>query len=150
MNLGFLTLDYIILIVATILFLIAGLRFGKSVLVAFILSFYPTYLIYSNLSFLDGKGNTVSLVALALIYVVVYFAARHTIATAFAFSNTMKYIQALTLSASCTFILLFIDYKILPNALHNFSKAVDGTFSGIPMIAWIAVPIVALIISSRD
>ena len=149
---AFVSIDILIIVGIFVLFILSSLKLGKSFLACFIIAFYPSYLIFTNLTNINGKDVLLKAGIFVGIFIFTYIVCGRIVATSFSFLKMTRFIQMALLSSACTSLVIFFHYHVVSLAqYHDFGASVDTLFTTtVPLIGWLAFPIVALFISSRD
>jgi hypothetical protein len=118
--------------------------------VAFLLSFYPSFLIYKFLPFIKQFAITdplsqnqavIPVVLFAVIFFVINLVIYQFISAAYSFSGSSKFILSLVLGVLIASFLLVFSYQVVNlNVFHNFSSGIDILFSSANYIWWLIVP----------
>lgn len=149
---AFLHIDIIIITSIFVVFLLASLKFRKSFLTTFIISFYPAYILFMHIEQVKNFDPGIKALAFFGLFATIFYVLEKYIIADYSYVTSHKYMQAIVLSASCTSLLLFMYYFIVPlTKYHNFGTAIDTLFTTkVPLIAWLSIPLVALFITNRD
>jgi len=157
---GAITTDIIIIFVVFFLLFIFSIRYGKSNSVSFLISLYIGILTFLSFPYLKEatllKSSevqvTISHIAVFIILVfIIHSIVRRVIFTEYSNTKLVKYIQVGLLSAASTTLLFAFAYHTIPLAtLYDFGDSIDNLFSSQYFFWWLVVPIVALLLVSRD
>ena len=147
------SLETIVVLVFIAVLVGASLRYGKGILISYILSIYPTYLIATNLPYDKTPTGMVNLVIVLAIFAAVYFSMRNIISSHFTY-GAMKYVHSIILSIIAAALTL-VMYRELALAGVTISPFLLSTahylFNLMPMfVLWLTLPIVALFFLARD
>ena len=148
-QIGFLTLDVIILLVIFIITFFIAYKKSKKSVARFIIPFYVATLIYSTLPFKVEEASAKILLFLVT-YGVLVFLMKKSITAASGAYGGRHILDSLLLSFSAIFSLFIAYYKILP--LEKIIK-INFPFSSlilenIPYYALISIPLVLIFISN--
>lgn len=150
-SIGFLTLDIIIVLILAIILFFISLSKGEYVLARFLLSFYPTTLIFENLPYFTLSTAFSKIVAYAVIMVVFYLLLSKNFTARRSYNKRKKTFDGIILSLASVTTLLTIYYQILPlENVYKFTLPVETFFvSVIPYGIWLIIPIIALVITNK-
>jgi len=150
-SIGFLTLDIIIVLILTIALFFLSVSKGEYVLVRFLLSFYPTTLIFENLPFVTLNGAFPKIVVYLIILFAFYFLLSKNLTARRSYKNSKKTFDGVVLSLASVATILTIYYQILPlESVYKFTLPVENFFvSVVPYGIWLILPIVALFITNK-
>ena len=150
-SIGFLTLDIIIVLILAISLFFLSLSKGEYVLARFLLSFYPTTLIFENLPFVTLNGAFPKIAVYIAILFAFYFLLSKNFTAKRSYKNSKKTFDGIILSLASVATILTIYYQILPlETVYKFTLPVETFFvSVIPYGIWLIVPIIALVITNK-
>lgn len=148
-------INLIVLIVLAIIFVFITHRYGKSYLVAFILSFYPAYFLFDVLKkdYINSSETVVVVGLFVLSFALMMYIMRKTIVAGFSFEPMKRWIDAIVLTIGAISQLALVYYYILPqlNELYTVSGPVADFFSSTVSYSILAlIPFVALVVGARD
>lgn len=148
-QIGFLTLDVIILLVLFIVTFFIAYKKSKKSVARFILPFYVATLIYSTLPFQVTEESAKVLVFL-VVYAVLIFLMKKSITASGGVDGWRHILDSILLSLSAIFSLFIAYYKILP--LEKIIK-INFPFSGlilenIPYYILISIPLILIYFSN--
>lgn len=148
-QIGFLTLDLIILIVLFCITFFIAFRKSKKSVARFIIPFYVATLIYPTVPFKSTEALPKVLLFLVT-YAVLVFLMKKSITAVGAVGGARHFLDALLLSFSAIFSLFIAYYKILP-----IDKIVQINFpfsavilTNIPYYILISIPLILIYISN--
>lgn len=150
-SIGFLTLDILIVLILLVILFFISLTKGESLLARFLLSFYPTTLIFENLPFITLNSDISKIATYITILIVFYILLSSNLTAKRSYTNGKKIFDGIILSLASVTTLLTIYYQILPlEKIYKFTLPVETFFvSTVPYGIWLIIPIIALIISNR-
>jgi hypothetical protein len=156
------TLDVMVLAVMFAALAAYGFYFGKRRLVAFVLSFYPAFLLYAafpyigQLTFLHSSGGQIvlsKLVIFAVFFVVCHIALLNVLHGAgdFSFSKREKIFQISVLSVSALVLILIFMHQYVPFAgVYTFSAGIGKLFVSRTAQFWLLLaPLAGVYVSTR-
>lgn len=151
-SIGFLTLDIIIVLVIAIALFFLSISKGEHILVRFLLSFYPTTLIFSNFPFITLDGSLEKVVTYIVILIVFYFLLSKSINSKRTYGKHKKIFSGIILSIASITTILTIYYQIIPiGTLYKFTLPVETFFiSTVPYGVWLVVPLIALLLTNKS
>jgi hypothetical protein len=140
----------------TALFALVGLLFGKGKLVALILAFYPTGLLFKNLPFfkkfttfsaLSLQDTLTGLAIFLVLFGLIHYIINTFISADFSYSSIGKFFEACFLGLTATSIAILFSYQIINLAkIYNFSPSIDKLFAGDALFWWLLAPLGVLFI----
>ena len=145
------SVDIIIVLVIAIAFFFLSFVRGEYILVRFLLSFYPTTLIFTNLPFVTLNGSITKVVVYAVILIIFFILLSKNMTAGRSYKNSKRTFDAVILSLASVTTLLTIYYHIIPlSSVYSFTLPVERLFTvNVPYGVWLIIPIVALIIANR-
>lgn len=152
-NIGFLSLDLLLIIILFVLLFLISFKFGKKIIVSLIISMYPTLLIFSNLNF--GELGLSEKTAQALVFIVLYVLLAtvlwKNVSVKKLYSQFRKSLDYSILSLTYVVFLLSIyinsvDY-LAP--FYTLSGITIEWVSKIPYSLMLVIPIIVIIITNR-
>lgn len=149
-QLGFLTIDLIILIVLFVFTFFIAYKKSKKSVARFVLPFYVATLIYSTLPF-DMKEASSKVMLFAVVYAALIFLMRKSITASSGGYGGRHFFDSLLLAFAAIFALFIAYYKILP--LDEIIK-INFPFSAVildkvPYYALISIPLVLIFASNH-
>lgn len=147
------SLETIVVLIFIAVLVVGSFRYGKTLLVSYILALYPAYLILLNLPYAKTPTGMVNLIFVLLVFFAVFFGLRHVISSHFTF-GAMRYVQSILLSIVATALTL-VMYSNLAKAGITISPFLLSTAHYVSNLApmfviWLALPIVALFLLGRE
>ncbi len=149
------TSDMGVLIILFLIFFGITFWFGRGIIVAFILSFYPSVLLYLNLPFLDKlmilQGDKLLLLnrgcVFLLLFILITVIINSYVSSLGGLSGGGEnLLKASALSLTGVLLVLILSYSVLNlDMLHDFSPSIDALFSSnARLFWWNIVPFVVL------
>jgi len=150
MNIGFLTLDIIIIIAIIAVLFFLSFYFGKKFLAKLIILFYPTLLIFLNLPYFKPEGDTATIGTFIGLYIVMFLIVRRNATAKKLYSGFRKFTDGLVLSIMFVVQLLTLYYHILPlESLYRITLPFSNFFTEtLPLGALLIIPLVGLFVTN--
>lgn len=150
-SIGFLTLDLIIIIAIAVACFFVSLIKGEYILARILVSFYPATLIYTYLPYFSPKTAISQIITYFIVFFACYFLLKKNISTGRSYSNGKKFFDAVILAIATVLTLMTIYYHIIPlDTVREFSLPFSQYLTSIiPFGVWLAVPIIALVITNK-
>ncbi|OGG54381.1 hypothetical protein A3D62_00430 [Candidatus Kaiserbacteria bacterium RIFCSPHIGHO2_02_FULL_49_11] len=156
---GALSTDILIIGALFILFVVYGLRYGKSGSVSLMLSLYVGILAFISFPYREKialYGSSEFQVALLYILAfcvgvfVAHYIVRRFVFAEYPMSRVVRIAQAALLAAGSTGLLFAFAYHALPvSTLYDFDAVIDSLFSSQYFFWWLVAPLAVLALVSR-
>lgn len=152
-NIGFLSLDFLIIIALIVILFLLCLKFSKKIIVVLTLSMYPTLLIFKNLSFekFNLEEKTTQAILFIIIYIVLTLILWKNITIKKIHSKTRKIVDYLLLSIVYLVFLIsiYINSVDYLNPFYEFSGLITELVSKISYSLMLIIPIAVILITNR-
>ena len=141
---GPLTVDLIVLFVMFVFFFVFTSYFGRQIITAFIIAFYPANLLYKSFPLIDRliilHGDTlitVNQIIIFLIFLVPLIIIITRYISESNYTGTSHALRTAGLSIGGVIIILLFSYGIISlDKFHHFSPIIDAVFAGHDRIFW--------------
>ena len=136
--------DIFVLIVLFLFFFCYALFFGKNMIIATILAFYPAQFFYQNFPFMNSllvlKGDPLLLLNKVLIFLL-FLVPLSILIGRYVFQDSgygrAQYFHSILYALAMVILVLLFDYSVVSLSLvHNFSPSISVLFSGADRIFW--------------
>jgi hypothetical protein len=154
MNIGFISLDILILLILIVILIGFSFKSGKKLLTSLIISLYPSILIYQNLPFEFFNLNESS--AKAIIFVIIYVLANiilwKNIHAKRLHTGLRKIIDYGGLSVIYIFTIISISLNSITSlqTFHTFSDSITNLITKVPFWIILIIPIIALLLTNKN
>lgn len=152
-NVGFLSLDILIILIILALLYLISFKTGKKLLISLILSLYPTILIFGSLPFskINLEDSSAQAIVFLIFYILMILILRKNIHVKKYYSNHRKFLDYFLLSISYIILIVsvYINSVSSLSSLYNFSGTITNMVSLIPYSISLLIPIIIVLLTNR-
>lgn len=152
MNIGFLSLDILILIVIFVLLFGYSMKTSKKFLVSLTISIYPALIIFNNFPYVNFESGIPNAIAFILIYVISHVVVYKFLAKKSLHTTSRKVFDYALLSITYIFLLLSISANFVPSLqyLYTFTGIIPNLISKIDPGLMLIIPLLSLFLTSKS
>lgn len=151
-NIGFLSLDIIILIGLLLVLFFYSYKTDKKVITTMILTFYPSLLVFQNLPYIDLEEGNPKAIGFLVVYIIVFAVMVKSIHVRRNLDTTRQIIDCFLLSAAFIALLISISAHSVPalQNLYNFTGEIPKQIIKINYGLMLILPLIAVFISNKS
>ncbi len=151
-NIGFISLDIIILLVILGVLIFLNYKTGKKIITSLILACYPSILIFNNLPYISFESRIVEAFAFILIYVMCFIILKKYIKNRVVVTNIRKITDYIFLSLTFFMLLVSISTNevLSLQSIYSFSGYLPNLINKINYGLVLIIPIIVLLLTSKE
>jgi len=151
-NIGFISLDILILVVIFFVLFFSGIKSGKKLLISLIVSVYPSLLIFSNFPYVNFEAGMPEAISFLFIYIIMVTIMIKIINKKKVYTTFRKITDYSALAFTYIILLVSISSNYITSLqnLYTFSGVIPNFINRIDFGLLLIIPIVVILLTSKN
>lgn len=151
-NIGFISLDIIIILVVFLILFFHGIKTSKRMLISLIIAMYPSLVIFQNFPYVNFDPGMPTAVAFVFIYVATVFLLYKSISKKKVYTPLRKIIDYSLLTISYLALIISVSTNQIPSLqnLYTFSGFLPNLVNQINYGVILIIPLLVILITAKS